>query len=103
MHQITIFELLEDNKVCKNCAFWVDGVCAHIKGEDFGCENGSFKIRKSKAVCPGCNSKLNIRQARLGGDYAICRKCNRQIDFKNNGNRLTAFQMWKAGAGLRGE
>ena len=98
MEQMTIFDYMSTKSVCDGCVFHIDGACSHISGTDFGCIKGSFKIRKSKTKCPECGCMVEVRQARLGSDYAICRKCKKQIEFKNKGNRKTAFEMWKESA-----
>ena len=102
MQQMTISDYMAKKTVCSGCIFLKEGVCSHISGSDFGCEKGSFKIRQSKAKCPECGNKVEIRQTKLGGDYAICRKCHKQITFNNKGNRKTAFEMWKSHGGLKG-
>lgn len=97
MHQMTIFDYVSTKSVCDNCVFFADGECGHISGADFWCEKGSFKIRRTKAKCPECGNKVEVRQVRLGDDYAFCWKCKKHITFGNKGNRKTAFEMWKAG------
>lgn len=97
--QISIFDYMEDksNPICTGCVFYQDDRCSHIIGEDFGCEYGSFRIPWQEAVCPECGETLTVRQMKLGCDYAICRRCKRNISFNNMGNRKTAFQLWKTG------
>lgn len=95
--QMSIFDYISGSPECGDCVFCENGECSHIKGQDFGCMYGSFRIPWSEAVCPECGQKLLIHQVRMGGDFAVCRKCDRHILFSNRGNRKTAFQLWKTG------
>lgn len=78
---------------CNDCVFNIKNCCNHITDQDCFCVMGSFRIKRSQAVCPECGKTMDVRQSDMGSDYAVC-TCGITKIFKNRGNRLTALELY---------
>lgn len=98
MEQLTLFDLMEQQSdfPCDNCVFDQCGRCVHVENEECYCVMGSFQIKLKDIICPRCGEQMDVIQNVFGDDGAQC-SCGMRKIFKNKGNRLTAFELWKQG------
>lgn len=98
MEQMTLFETMMQvsDFPCDDCVFDEYGCCCHVENEECFCVLGSFQIKHSAIICPDCGREMEVVQAEFGSDGARC-KCGLQKIFRNQGNRLSALQLWKQG------
>lgn len=98
MLQMTLFDLMEQHSdfPCDNCVFDKHGCCSHIEDEECFCVRGSFQIKPSEVICPQCGKEMRVLQSNFGNDGAVC-ACGMHKIFNNQGNRLSAYDLWKQG------
>lgn len=98
MQQLTLFDLMqqESDFPCYNCVFDRHGCCNHVEDAECYCVRGSFQIKPSQIICPQCGREMQVVQNNFGRDGAVC-SCGTVKVFDNQGNRPTAFELWKRG------
>lgn len=96
MEQLSLFDMVDDFP-CHNCYFNRRGRCDHIQTAEIFCVRGSFQVKLSQTFCPVCGKPMNVIQSDFGNDGASCPRCHTSIIFNNQGNRPSAFQLFKCG------
>lgn len=96
MEQLSLFDMVDDFP-CHNCYFNQRGCCAHIQTAEIFCVRGSFQVKPSQTLCPDCGKPMNVMQSDFGKDGASCPRCGTRVIFNNQGNRPSAFELYKRG------
>ena len=103
MEQMSIYDfIMESGLPCDDCLFDNRGCCDHVIGEECFCVGGSFQIRRKHLRCEACGGRIDIRQMEFGSDFGVCKRCGQTVIFNNQGNRKSAYELWREGR-LRGE